>query len=69
MTLHEAIKIILEENGVDMSTKQIAEELNKRKIYSKKDGSLITDYQVHGRTKNYPNLFNRSGSIVSLKKD
>lgn len=69
MTLHKAIKLILEEKVVEMSTQQIADELNKRKLYSKKDGSLITDFQVHGRTKNYPNLFIRIGNNVALKRD
>ncbi len=69
MTLHEAIKLILEEKNVEMTTKQIAYELNRSKLYSKKDNSLITDYQVHGRTKNYPKIFNRNGSKVSLIKE
>ncbi|MBI9036431.1 MAG: hypothetical protein JEZ03_18390 [Bacteroidales bacterium] len=69
MTLHEAIKIILEEKGTEMTTIQIADELNKRKLYSKKDNSLVTDYQIHGRTKNYPQIFIRNGSKVSLIKE
>jgi hypothetical protein len=68
MKLHEAIVIILEEKSREMTTKVIADELNKRKLYTKKDKSEITDFQVHGRTKNYPQLFYRNGSIVGLKK-
>ena len=68
MTLHEAIIIILKEKGGEMSTGDIARELNKRKLYSKKDGSEITAFQVHGRTKNYPKLFTRNGSKVGLIK-
>jgi len=66
MTLHEAIIIILSDSGRKMTTREIADELDKKKLYKKKDGSIITDYQVHGRTKNYPKLFNREGSMVSL---
>jgi len=67
MTLHEAIiKVLLSKNRA-MSTQEIADELNKNKWYQKKDKSLITAYQIHGRTKNYPHLFDFNGSMVSLK--
>jgi len=41
-------------------------ELNRRGLYAKKDRTQITDFQVHGRTKNYPKLFRREGTTVSL---
>jgi len=66
MTLHEAIEKLLRQNGRPMTTQQIADELNKNGWYKKKDGSKITAYQIHGRTKNYPNIFHRDGSTVSL---
>ncbi len=66
MTLHEAIKKLLQQNGQPMTTKQIAIELNKNSWYQKKDGSAITDFQIHGRTKNYTHLFNRNATTVSL---
>jgi hypothetical protein len=65
-TLHEAIKVVLEETGHPMSTRDIAAEVNRRGLYRKKDGSEVTDFQVHGRTKNYPKLFRREGTTVSL---
>lgn len=52
MTLHEAIKIILEESGRELTTQEIADELNRRGLYQKKDGTAITAFQIHGRTKN-----------------
>ena len=64
MKLHEAIKVVLEESGRSMSTREIAAEVNRRGLYRKKDGSEVTDFQVHGRTKNYPKLFRREGTIV-----
>ena len=66
MKLHEAIIIVLKDNNRTMTTKEIADELNKLDLYTKKDGSLITDYQIHGRTKNYPHLFTRDGIRVDL---
>ncbi len=66
MTLHEAIEELLIEKGRSMSTSEIANELNRRKSYSKRDGSLITAFQIHGRAKNYPDLFTKDGSTVGL---
>jgi len=66
MTLHEAIEKLLRQTGRPMTTQQIADELNKNGWYQKKDGSTIQAFQIHGRTKNYPNIFDRDGSIVSL---
>lgn len=66
MTLHEAIVTVLTNKNQRMTTKEIANELNQLGLYSKKDGSLITDYQIHGRTKNYSHLFTREKTIVGL---
>jgi hypothetical protein len=68
MTLHEAIKKLLKRTGKAMSTKQIADVLNSNGWYQKKHRSLITAFQIHGRTKNYPQLFERQRSRVSLKE-
>ncbi|SEO79117.1 hypothetical protein SAMN05444671_1413 [Flavobacterium sp. CF108] len=68
MKLHDAIAQTLITENRAMSTKEIADKLNISKLYTKKDKSKITDFQIHGRTKNYPNLFNRDGSVVSLIK-
>jgi hypothetical protein len=67
MTLHEAIQQVLLINGQPMTTTEIADALNKNRLYTKKDGSTIIPYQIHGRTKNYDHLFQRDGSTVSLK--
>ena len=66
MTLHEAIEKLLRQQGRPMTTADIAFELYKNKWYQKKDGSPITPFQIHGRTRKFPHLFNRDGSTVSL---
>ena len=68
MTLHVAIEKLLNEKGTSLSTNEIATELNKNKWYKKKDGSEISAFQIHGRTRNYPNIFDRQGSLVTFKK-
>ena len=67
MTLHFAIEKLLKEKGTSLKTSEIATELNKNKWYQKKDGSEISAFQIHGRTRNYPNIFDRQGSLVTLK--
>jgi hypothetical protein len=66
MTLHEAIIKLLVETGRQMTTQEIADELNHNGWYQKRDGSKISAFQIHGRTRNYPQFFDRDGSIVSL---
>ena len=67
MTLHVAIEKLLKEKGASLSTNEIATELNKNKWYQKKDGSEISAFQIHGRTRKYPNIFDRQGWLVTLK--
>jgi hypothetical protein len=66
MTLHEAIRRLLFEAGGSLTTKEIAILLNKNGWYKKKDNSVITSFQIHGRVKNYPKIFHMEGSRVSL---
>ena len=66
MTLHEAIVKVLQENMRPMSANEIAETLNKRKLYIKKDGSVINPSQVRARINNRPALFTKNGSEIGL---
>lgn len=67
MKLHEAIVKLLQEKGRAMTTAEIADALNRNGWYTKRDGSSISAFQIHGRTRNYGHLFERNGSLVSLK--
>ena len=67
MTLHEAIIQVLKTAGRPMSTTEIADKLNHNGLYRKRDGSAISAFQIHGRTRKYSHLFDRDGSMVSLK--
>jgi Ca2+-binding EF-hand superfamily protein len=67
MTLHEAIIQVFNDTGKEqMTTQEIADILNENNLYEKKDGSEITAFQIHGRTRNYGHLFDRDGSTVKL---
>jgi hypothetical protein len=65
-TLHEEILNILHDAGNYMTTSEIAMEVNRRGFYRKRDGSPVTTYQIHGRTRKYPGIFTRSGLQVGL---
>lgn len=68
VTLHEEIENIIIANGNTwMKTHEIAGQVNLRGRYKKKDRSEITDFQIHGRTRNYPQLFERNGGWVRCK--
>lgn len=66
MKLHEAIEKLLIETRRPMTTTEIAEKLNQNKWYTRQDNGPITALQIHGRTRNYPHLFLRDKSIVTL---
>lgn len=68
MTLHAAIQKLLRQTGGSMTTQEIAQELTKNNWYKKKNDSKIQTFQIHGRIKNYPHIFERHGSTVSLIK-
>ncbi len=66
-TLHEELAAILRGQGNRwMTTSELAQAVNERAIYEQRDGSAVSDFQVHGRTKNYDQLFERDGSRVRL---
>lgn len=66
MTLHEAIQKVLHQAQRPLTNSEIAKLLNKHQWYKKSDDSPITPYQIHGRTKNYPQIFQWTGALVSL---
>jgi hypothetical protein len=69
--LHEEIADILRSssNAEWMTTAEIAAIVNERGRYRKQNGTAVTDFQVHGRTRKYEHLFERQGSRVRLKQN
>lgn len=63
LTLHEAMAQVLREHGNEpMSAREIADEINQRQLYTKRDGSRIEVGQIHARAKNYATQFAKVGS-------
>ncbi|WP_373815541.1 HTH domain-containing protein [Porphyromonas loveana] len=73
MTLHEAMILIIKEKGISpMSSTDIAQEVNKRKLYIKDDKTEVEPDQIKLRAMKYPQYFEinkeRTPITVSLKK-
>jgi chorismate mutase len=67
-TLHEALAQILRENHNRwMSARELADEVNRRGLYSKRDGSAVEANQISARTKNYSDLFEKDGGRIRLR--
>ncbi len=70
MTLHEALVQILEENGnQQMTARALADAVNDRGLYRKRDGSPVEVNQIHARTNNYQDLFEKDGSQIRLRAE
>jgi hypothetical protein len=67
-TLHVELVRLLEERGGWMTTDELAARVNAEGRYRKRDRSSVTPFQVHGRTRNYPHLFEREGARVRLRR-
>ena len=69
-TLHEAMKIVLSEaENKTMHAAELADEIYKRRLYLKKDGSKAEYTQIRARCGHYPDMFEAlPGNIIRLKQ-
>lgn len=70
ITLHEAIKLVLRGRpSHTATTKEISEEIQKRRLYSRKDGGAPKPKQINARVRQYPELFEFAAQgVVRLKR-
>jgi len=47
MTLHEAIIQVLQQKGSTMTTQEIADAINKKGLFAKKDNHTISSFQSY----------------------
>jgi hypothetical protein len=47
----------------------LAAEINRRDLYRMRDGRPIETQQIHARTGNYPDRFERDGPFIRLKEE
>lgn len=70
MTCHEAMRDVLRRAGGPLSAKQIADEINRRRLYVMRDGRDLHHSQVHARANNYKSLFARTpDGRIALRRD
>lgn len=67
LTLHAAIATVLEIHRVPLCAKELADEINRRRLYIRKDGAPLRSGQIHARVKNYPSLFTKGGGMIALR--
>lgn len=67
LTLHEAMAVVLQDAGNEwMTTRDLADEVNRRNLYRKRDGSPVESNQIHARAKNYSHMFEKERQLVRL---
>ena len=70
MTLHDAIALVLRENDNNwMTVRELADAVNARGLYRRRDGSRVEANQVHARTNNYGAIFEKEGGNVRLREE
>jgi len=70
-TLHEAMKIVLSEvENKTMHAAELADEIYRRRLYLKKDGSKAEYTQIRARCGHYPDMFEAlPGNYIKLKEE
>jgi hypothetical protein len=66
MELEKEIEIILKEMPGGMTVQDIARQLMEKGVMNDNDSSVCY-FQVHARTHNMPDMFERKGEKVKLK--
>ncbi|HJC52193.1 MAG TPA: hypothetical protein H9933_02450 [Candidatus Alistipes merdavium] len=66
LTLHEAIAVVLQEGA--KTPRELAEEINRRNLYRRKDGRPLPVNQVSARIRAYGYLFEKTGKMITLKQ-
>jgi hypothetical protein len=67
LTLHKAIEQVLLERGNPwMTARELADEVNQRGLYVKRDRTPVEVNQIHARATNYPTTFEKQSGKIRL---
>ena len=66
MKIEEAILYCLASQNRGMRTEQIAEMINRRRLYTRKDGQPVTSGQVYAVVCRYPSMFTKAEGRIML---
>ncbi|MGH8952955.1 MAG: hypothetical protein ACRDX9_16250 [Acidimicrobiia bacterium] len=70
MTLHEAMSEVIRSSGEQiMRAADLATEIDRRGLYKMRDGRPVEAQQIHARVGNYPHLFSKVGTFITLAED
>lgn len=67
MTLHQAMSEVLRSSHEQMMrAADLATEIDRRGLYKMRDGRPVEAQQIHARVGNYPHLFSKVGTFITL---
>lgn len=67
MTLHGAMTEVLRSSHEQMMrAADLAIEIDRRGLYKMRDGRPVEAQQIHARVGNYPHLFSKVGTFITL---
>lgn len=70
MTLHDALAHVLRESDNEgMTARELADAVNTRGLYRKRDGSPVEVNQVQARVNNYDSTFQKDGTTIHLREE
>jgi hypothetical protein len=70
LTAHAAMAEVLRTAPqYQMRPVDLATEINRRGLYTMRDGRPIETQQIHARAGNYPDMFERNGPFIRLRED
>jgi hypothetical protein len=70
LTLHEALAQVLRENlNQPMTAAALTDIVNGRGLYRRRDGKPVQANQVHARTKNYKDVFEKGAEGIRLREE
>ena len=63
-------EVLKERGNVPTTARDLADEINRRRLYTKRDGSRVELNQIHARANNYLHQwFEKRGSAICLNPD
>jgi len=69
LTLQEAMAVVLRENGNEgMRPQRLADIINERKLYTKRDEGPVGANGIQARVSNYGSMFIRENGLVRLRE-
>lgn len=66
MKIEEAIVYVIVKRNGGMTTEQIAEAINRQRLYKRKDGQPVTSQQVYAVICCYPSMFTKEAGRIML---